>query len=414
MIRRALNWLGFDLSRNEGSQNPDPERYHDASPASVTFDTAMQLSAVWASARLLSEAVAGLPLIFTQGDSPYTGDVAEVFNGKVNRYQTRFEFMETQMLNLVLRGNCYAVKQRSGNRLVGLLPLMAGQVDTRMLKDGTIVHNYYHDGGITSYADDSIWHVKLFGNGIVGLSPLGYARNTVGIALAGESRVSRIFQNGGKPSGILMIDKLLKGEQRDQIRREFNELREGNNDRLMVLEANMKYETVSMSPQDIQLLESRRFQIEDICRYMGVPSVLVNDTSGSTTWGSGIQQIVQGFYKLNLRPYLERFEASIKNNLIPVEQRKRVDVRFDFDALLRADKQARMDANQKAINSGQLMPNEARAQEGLSPAEGGDQLYVNSTMVPITEAGQPNQQNDLMNTLRNLGWTPPEESHEQN
>lgn len=394
MLRRALSWLGFDLSRHEGSQNPDPERYNDTSPADVSFDTAMQLSAVWACARLLAEAVAGLPVNFTRRnqdgeESPITGDVAELFNGKVNRYQTRFEFMETMMLNLVMRGNCYALKQRSGNRLVGLLPLMAGQIETRLMLDGSIVHYYYHDGGITAYADESIWHVKLFGNGVVGLSPLGYARNTVGIALAGESRVSRIFQNGGKPSGVLMIDKVLKGDQRDQIRKEFNELREGNNDRLMVLEANMKYQTISMSPQDIQLLESRRFQIEDLCRFMGVPSVLVNDTQGSTVWGSGIEQIVQGFYKLNLRPYLERFEASIINNLFPPEQRRRLSVEFDFDALLRADQGARYEAYQKGLNAGLITPNEAREREHLPALPGGDQLYVNSTMIPLSQARQP-------------------------
>jgi HK97 family phage portal protein len=397
MFRTVLGWLGFDgLYRSEGSQNPTPDSYAGPTPQPVNFDTAMQLSAVWACARLLSETVAGLPLTFTvkQPDGstkPLVSDVTTVFEGKVNRYQTRFEFFETLMLNLVLRGNAYALKQYSGTRLVGLLPLMSSQVETRLLLDGSIVHYYYHDGGVTAYAADSMWHVKLFGNGIIGLSPLGYARNTIGIALAGERRVSQVFQNGGKPSGVLMIDKLLKADQREQIRAEFNQLREGNNDRLMVLEANMKYEKVSMSPEDIQLLESRRFQIEDLARFFGVPSVLINDTTSSTTWGSGIEQLVQGFYKLNLRPYLERFEASIKYNLLAPANRAKTDVAFDFDALLRADMGARSEGYQKALNAGWITPNEVRSKEHLPAMPGGDQLYVNGTMVPLNQAGRPVQ-----------------------
>jgi len=151
----------------------------------------------------------------------------------------------------------------------------------------------------------------------------------------------------------------------------------------MVLEADMKYSQISMTPQDIELLQSRRFQIEDLCRFMGVPSVLVNDTQGSTVWGSGIQQLVQGFYKLNLRPYLERIEASIIFNLMRPEDRPGAVVEFDFDAILRADMAARMDGWQKGINAGVFTPNEARLKEHLEPLDGGDSLYINGNMKPL-------------------------------
>ena len=394
MLRRVLTWLGYNgLHQHEGTQHPVPQSYAAESPAPVNFDTAMQLSAVWACSRLLTETISALPVHFYDvrggARTPETqSDVAQVFHGKVNRYQTRQEFFETYALNLVMTGNAYAVKQYMGNRLVGLLPLMTSQVETQLLQDGSIVHFHYHDQGVTAYAADSIWHSKLFGNGIIGLSPLAYARNSFGIGLASESRVANIYKNGGKPTGVLMIDKVLNKDQRDQIRSEFKELREGNSDRLMVLEAAMKYEPVSMSPQDIQLLESRRFQIEDIARFFGVPSVLINDTSGSTTWGSGIHEIVQGFYKLNLRPYLERMESSIIQNLVRPERRERTAVEFDLDALLRADMGARFDAWQKGINAAMVTPNEARARENLDPVQGGDQLLINGNMVPISQAGR--------------------------
>lgn len=384
-------WRG--LTRGAGVQTGQPGVYPAPSAAAVNFDTAMSLSAVWACARLLSETVSALPLVIyekkrNQWVKSEEGELYRLFNGKVNRYQTRVEFFETMMLNLTLHGNAYALKQRMGNRLVGLLPIMSQQVETELLADGTVVHKHNHENGVTVYADESVWHLKLFGNGVVGLSPLGYARNSMGIALAAENRVGRIYRNGGKPTGVLTIDQVLKKEQREQIRQEFKDLQEGNEDTLMVLEAGLKYDQISLSPQDIQLLESRRFQIEDIARFFGVPSVLINDTSGSTVWGSGIQQIVQGFYKLNLRPYLERIEASIVQNLVAQGQRDTLMPEFDFDALLRADQGARFEAWQKGINAAMVTPNEARQAEGMHPLPGGDQLLVNGNMIPIAQAGR--------------------------
>jgi HK97 family phage portal protein len=119
---------------------------------------------------------------------------------------------------------------------------------------------------------------------------------------------------------------------------------------------------------------------------MGVPSVLINDTAGSTVWGSGIGQLVEGFYKLNLRPYLERIEASMMLHLMPERDYDSYSLEFDFDSLLRADLATRLNTNSAAINSGQMTPNEARATEGRDPKDGGDDIYLNSTLV---KAGQP-------------------------
>jgi len=232
-----------------------------------------------------------------------------------------------------------------------------------------------------------MWHIKLFGNGVIGLSPLTHARQSLGITIAAENRLGSVYRNGGKPTGILMVDKLLTKDQRTQIRANMAELAEGNNDNLFVLEAGMKYEAVSMTPQDIELLESRRFQLEDVARFLGVPSVLINDTSGSTTWGSGVQQIIDGFYKLNLRPYLERLEAGIRSKLLTESDARRYSVEFDFDALLRMDQSTRFDGYNKGINGGVLTPNEARALEGWMPMPGGDTLLVNSSMIPLNSVG---------------------------
>ena len=233
------------------------------------------------------------------------------------------------------------------------------------------------------YAEKSIWHGKLFGNGIIGLSPLSYARNSLGIAQAAEASTTKIYKNGGKPSGALTLDKVLTPEQRAAVKANFDGLAEGNDDRLFVLEAGMKYQQVSLSPQDVELLSSRRFQIEDIARFFGVPSVLINDMSSATAWGSGIDAIVRGWYKLGLRPYLERMEASMMANLLTPEERVRMCIEFDFDELLQDSRKDRITAGKEAVQGGIMTPNEVRAEEGLPPQQGGDKLFMQQQMIGL-------------------------------
>jgi HK97 family phage portal protein len=393
---RVFGLLGLGgLQRTAGNQYPTPSGHSSQAARPVTWDTAMQVSACWACVRLLSETVAGLPItIYRVGNGTREIDLKHplsiLFGHKVNRYQTRVEFFETMMLNLTTWGNAYArIKRDGAGNVVSLLPMMSSQMVPTLLHDGAMVYEYQRDGGVEVLAESSVWHIKLFGNGVSGLSPLAYARNSLGIAQASEDRVSGTFRNGAKPSGILMVDAALTKAQRSEVRASFSDLAEGQDDSLIVLDKFMKYEQVSMSPQDIELLNSRRFQMEDIARFFGVPSVLINDTHGSTTWGSGVQQIIEGFYKLNLRPYLERIEASARAHLMTPEDRRSHELEFDFDGLLRMDQDSRFKAYQSAIQTAQMTPNEARALEGRAPLDGGSQLYIQGAMVPVSQAGQP-------------------------
>ena len=393
--KRLFGGFGGD-SRHTGTQNPAPTG-GGATAAPVTFDTAMQVSAFWASARLLTETVSSMPLRCYDID-PNSGikkpnsnyELFRLINNRPNRYQTRIEFFESLMLNLTTRGNAYsAISRTSDGEIYAIQPLLAAQMEVILSANGDTEYHYTTaDGNVRVFASESIWHIKLFGNGVIGMSPLAYARNALGIAIALESRVTQLTANGGKTTGVLMVDDKLKPEQRNQIRANYAGLTEGGSDSLFVLEGNMKYSQTSLSPADMQMIENRRFQVEDIARFMGVPSVLINDTAGTTAWGSGIEQINMGFYKLNLRPYLERIEASLKRWLIPEEDWNSIEIEFDFDTLLRADMKTRMDGYSTAINSGQMTPNEARAKEGRENLDGGDQILVNGTLTPAAQAGQ--------------------------
>lgn len=383
------SWMGGRQS--SGKQIVGPEAYSHRAAIPVTEETALQVSAVWACVRLISQTVASLPILVyrrTSSGRELAPDqwFAQLMSNRPNIYQTRYEFLEHQIANLALHGNMYAKKVQRAGRIVGLLPMNPLQVETSLIKGG-VVHQFSFDGGLEVLSSESVWHARMNGDLLVGRSPLQFGRNVIGVSQAADKAVTDIYADGGKRSGVLMIDKILRPEQRDQVRANFNGLVEGDQ-RLMILEAGAKFEPVAMSPQDIELLDSRRFQVEEICRWFGVPSVLVNDTSGSTTWGSGIEQIVLGFYKLNLRPYLEAIENSIQTHLFSDQERNEFEVEFDFEGLLRADQKTRFDGYRTGITAGVLTPNEARAMEWLPEMEGGDRLYVQGAMVPLTDAGK--------------------------
>lgn len=363
----------------------------------VRFDTAMSVSAFWASSRLLSEAVAGMP-IKAFNISPDTNvkvpntdyELWKLINFKPNKRQTRTEFFEQIMLNLVVHGNSFvAIDKTARGKIISLTPIPADQVEVILMEDGDLVYQYSTlNSEIKVFAESSMWHIKLFGNGVIGLSPLKYAAKALGISLDLEKRVSKLAKNGGRTSGVLTFDQQLKPEQRTAFRESFKNMVEGADEELFVLEAGMAYHQLSLSPSDMQALENRRFALEDIARFMGVPSVLINDTAGSTVWGSGIGQIMEGFYKLNLRPYLERIESSMKRKLMPESDWQKIEIEFDFNALLRADPKTMADTLSVKINSAQATPNEARAIQGLPPVDGGEKLYINSSLVPVNEPRQ--------------------------
>lgn len=386
-----LGLLGGAGGRSKGLQNGLPGSYNSAPSVNVTMDTALQLSAVWACTKLIAESIASMDIYVYKVD-PKTKEktIAEdhpltiLFSGKVNRYQTRQEYIETLVYQNVLLGNDYsAIERNEKGNIISLLPLMTQQMRVSLGDTGDVAYLYNDGQNVRAYAEPSVWHNKLFGNGLIGLNPLSFARNSIGVGLAAEQSVGKIYNNGGKRSGILMLDKVLNPEQRETIKKNFSDLTEGNDDRLFVLEAGMKFEPVSMSPNDIELLASRRFQIEDIARFFGVPSVMINDTSSSTAWGSGIEQIVNGWYKTSLRPYLKRYEASMRARLLTPGERARMCIEFDIDSMLQLNLKDRVEAAKNAVQGGIQTPNEARKEEGLPPVEGGDTLFLQQQMLPI-------------------------------
>ena len=375
-------------TRKTGYQNDSPSSYSSPSAAPVTFDTAMTVSAWFASIRLLSETIASMPIKIyernSDGSRSETHDYQpfRTLKYQPNRYQTKVEFFETLMLNLTVSGNAYIELKRTARGIVSYLPLQSSQMQVSLKRDGDIEYKYSDlNSSSRIIPSENMWHIRLFGNGVVGMSPLGYARQALGIALASENRSGKIAKNGGKMGLGITFDKFLTEPQRETVKKgSANDL--ANGDSVAVLEGGMGIKEFGMNSKDMQLLESRQFSTADVARFTGVPSVLINDTSGSTVWGSGIEQIIKGFEKLGLNPYATRIESGFKRWIMPVEDWDRYDVEFDFDSLLRPDRKTRIEANATAINSGQMTPNEARNSEGLPDQDGGDIIYLNGSLMP--------------------------------
>lgn len=347
----------------------------------VSFDSAMTLSAVFACIKILVESVATLPLQMFKlnEDGSRTQikdhDVIRLLNNKPNRYQTRVEFFEQLMLNLVA-GNGVVKKDKSGKKLVSLQVINSGSVDLKIDDRGNPIYTCQINGKKVDIQDTKIWHVKLFGTGLWGMSPIAYGAQSIGVGLAASDKTTRLMSNGAKPTGALKTDKYLKKEQRQSLREELDLLVNGDDGDMAVLEGNMQFEKISLTPADLELIQIRKLSVEDACRYFGVPPILVYLTEGATSWGSGIEQIIDGFYKFGLRPYLERIEESIRIHLLDRHEWDEYEFEFKTKDLLRASYLQRITANKDRILSGQASPNEIRREEGDAADPNGDFLLV--------------------------------------
>lgn len=357
-------------------------------------DGALQMDAVWSCVERRANTVASLPFFaysvgsdghktLARGDQLYT-----LLHDSPNRRMTPFEFWRAMMLNHDLRGNAYArIDRDARGNAVSLWPLPADQVTPAVLDDGSMVYGYQIGGVVTVLPEGDVLHLKNLGNGTVGLSKLEFMRSTTDELAKAQESASKMFGNGGKPTGMLMIDRVLDTEQRRQVRERFAEMSSGNRSRLFVLEAKMDYRQLSISPEDQQLLESRKFGVEAICRWFDVPPVLVHH-SNVTTWGSGIEQIVDGFHKLTIRPILVSIEQAVRKRVMSPRQRATMSVEFAHDALLRGSAKDRAELHAKNVQNGIMTRNEARQLENLPPAPDGDALTAQSNLVPLALLGK--------------------------
>lgn len=384
-------------SQNKGVQDTGPLINVHKNTADVGIDGALQVSSVWACMELISDIVASLPIyVYTQdnGNRELARDskLWAILHETPNTRQTPMEFWQCMTMNFVLRGNAFARLQRDSNgEVTGMFLLATDQVDTKLLEDGSVVYHYYLNGEVIVYSSESIFHWKDKGNGILGLSRLDYMMSSVGVAIGAQNVQAKSYSNDNRRAGVFSIDKNLTEKQREQVRRDFKTLTESDNDSLLILEAGTDFKPLSLTPQESQLLETRRFSTEDIARWFGIPSILINDLSNRVPYGNN-NDLVEFFYKFKLRSMLVSLEQAIEKRIMTRQQRRRFNVEFGLDALLRSSLKDRMDIYAKAVQNGIYTRNFARQLENEPALAGGDMLTAQTNLVPLEMLGKVKEQ----------------------
>lgn len=381
-----------------------------ASGKRVSERTAMQTSAVYACVRVLSEAVAGLPLHFyrqTDGGKEKAVDHPLYFllHDEPNPEMTSFSFREALMTHLLLWGNAYAQVIRNGkDEVVALYPLMPDRMAVSRDDRGFIYYEYRTSpddpdtgkkGDTVVLKPHEVLHVVGLGfDGLVGYSPIAMAKNAIGLGMAAEEYGSKFYSNGATPGGVLQHPSVLKdpAKLRESWEAAFGGT--GNSHKIAVLEEGMTYNKISISPNEAQFLETRKFQTEEIARIFRVPLHMIGDLEHATF--SNVEELSLDFVKFSLEPWLVRWEQSLSRCLL-TEDEKRSGLYFHFnaDGLMRGDYESRMRGYATARQNGWMSCNDIRSLENLDlvPSEQGGDLYlVNGNMLPLVQAGLMQQQ----------------------
>ena len=381
-----------------------------ASGKYVTERSAMQMTAVYCCVRILSEAVASLPLQFYR----YTDDGGKekavehplyfLLHDEPNPEMTSFIFRETLMTHLLLWGNAYSQIIRNGKgEVVALYPLMPDRMKVDRDEHGRLYYEYtVYDsddvdgrkgtnkvGRTVRLQPHDVLHIPGLGfDGLVGYSPIAMAKNAIGLAIATEEYGSKFFAIGAAPSGVLEHPGTIKDPSKVRESWQATFGGSGNANKIAVLEEGMKYTPISISPEQAQFLETRKFQIDEIARIFRVPPHMIGDLEKSSF--NNIEQQSLEFVKYTLDPWVSRWEQAMVRALLTPDEKKKYFFKFNVDGLLRGDYQSRMNGYATARQNGWMSANDIRELENLDriPAEQGGDLYlINGSMTKLEDAG---------------------------
>lgn len=401
-VRRSLEKRGVD----------DPNHWivrltnslQTKSGVAVTAETALQTATVFACIRVISETIASLPLLLYRKRNDGGKDVADqhylytLLHDSPNPWQTKFEFFEMLSGHVCLRGNGYNfIVRDTGNRIKGFVPLSPARMEVGV--DGTfdeplITYRYRPEGLEPEqvFRADEIWHLKgISSDGYVGLSPLACARESIGLAQASESHGATFFKNGAQPSLVASTPGKLSEDTHKKTQTKLQDaMSSGNKFSLILLDSGLDVKSVGMTNADSQFLETRQFQVEEICRIFRIPPILVGHSNNTSTFASA-EQFMQSFVTHTIRPWLSRIEQSINKYLLSDPDRKAGHfAEFKLDGLLRGDTLSRYTAYASALTNTWMSKNEVRALENMNPVEGGD-VYEN----PAITVKEPTQTVDV-------------------
>ena len=366
-----------------------------SSGKAVNEKTALQTTAVYACVRILAETIASLPL-HTYRYSPSGKEKAEthplyyLLHSEPNPEMTSFVFRETLMGHLLLWGNAYAQIIRNGRgTILSLYPLLPNKMLVNRTDQGILYYQYEKDGQTYFLANRDVLHIPGLGfDGLIGYSPIAMAKNAIGMAIATEEYGATFFANGANPGGVLEHPGVVKDPAR--VRDSWNAVYQGSSNahRVAVLEEGMKFQSIGIPPEQAQFLETRKFQIEEICRIFRVPPHLVASLDRATF--SNIEHQSISFIDNTIIPWVSRIEQSMQRALFSETEKRTFFVKFNLNGRLRGDAAARAAFYQTMRQNGIMSANDIRELEEMNqiPEElGGNKLLVNGNFVDMANAG---------------------------
>ena len=387
---------------------PPVNSINSSSRIIIDQSVALSLSAAWGCVWRYANTIGTLPLMLMRTGPKNTATVAsdlplyQILHDQPNAQMSASAFWQSVVTSMFLWGNAYALKKRTAGRITALELLRPEYVTPYLTTGGELRFDY--SPGLTEAKDYSaaevfhLFHRSL--DGLVGVSQIQYGADSMGMALSADRASALNYRNGLRASGIIKTSTWLTKEQREAYRTSVNGFlgpgdgtdtaRQGG---VMVIENAADFQALTMKPVDVELLASRKFSVEDVCRFFDCPPVLVGHAAeGQTMWGTGISEIILGWFKLGLAPILRRIEQEIWRQLLSPAEKQTLFAEFNLEALLRADSVARSQFYAAMAQNGFYTRNEVRAKENLPPVEGGDIATVQSNLVPLDQLGEALQE----------------------
>lgn len=390
---------------------------HNYSGKRVTVNSTLQISTAMACVRLISQTVSTLPMtVYRQKDDTATpakdSQIYYLLKRKPNARMTASVFWQTFIGSMLLWGNAYVEKRVSAGVITSLDFLQPDFVTCRVLDTGAVEWRYADPVTKTTriIPESRMWHTPAFTvDGFTGVSPIAMGANIFGGAMAADEASAQTFTNGMKSSGLVTMDALLKPGQREEVRNHIKTV--ADNGGVMVLEKGAGFQQMTMNPQDAELLSTRSFNVEEICRWFGVDPSLVGHGGKDSNWGTGLQEKRDWLVTLLLRPLCKRIEDSVWDNLFNPAEKQDHYAEWGLEGLLRGDTKARAEFYSQMTSNGIMTRDECRRLENL-PLMGGNaaELTVQVNMAPIDKLGELQSGSTAQNALKNwLGMTDKEQ-----
>ena len=393
-----FNWKFWEKNKPEERASAvfgDYLLYNTAS--SYANNKAMLLSAVYRCVEVISDSIAQLPC------EPYRIDsdgckikftkhpTYNLLNREPNQNMSKFTFMKTMVVSMLLTGNAYALIERDERGNAKALYYIPTELVT-ILKPQTITDTIsYSITGMKNVVEDcNMIHILNFtSDGYEGISTLAYARKTLGLAMDAEANAEGFFKGGANVAGILKCNSPLTTKQKESLKSSWNSAFNGSTgtpNGIAVLDADLDFQSVTVNPSDAQLLETRQFNVIDICRFFGVSPVKAFDLSKSSY--NTIEQMQLAFLTDTLQPLLEKIECEFQRKLYKPSEKDNITVRFSTAPLLRADKQSQANYYNTLFQMGVMTINEIRRELDLPHLENGDTSFVQVNVQTLKNATQ--------------------------